>query len=91
MSSLGERRKGQYPDEFRVRAVRMVQESFEEYSSRKRNPHGCSGFLRSRVRPATQVLVRGVEPICAVLYEYGTPIAPNTYYEHRTRVMNGNL
>lgn len=25
----------------------------------------------------------GVEPICAVLTEHGTPIAPSTYYEHR--------
>ncbi len=30
---MGERRKGQYPDELRERAVRMVQESSEEYSS----------------------------------------------------------
>jgi putative transposase len=29
----------------------------------------------------------GVEPICAVLSEQGTPIAPSTYYEHRDRVM----
>ena len=27
----------------------------------------------------------GVEPICAVLTEQGTPIAPSTYYEHRQR------
>jgi len=27
----------------------------------------------------------GVEPICAVLAEQGTPIAPSTYYEHRNR------
>ena len=25
----------------------------------------------------------GVEPICVVLTEHGTPIAPSTYYEHR--------
>jgi putative transposase len=27
----------------------------------------------------------GVEPICAVLAEQGTPIAPSTFYEHRNR------
>jgi putative transposase len=27
----------------------------------------------------------GVEPICAALREQGIPIAPSTYYEHRTR------
>jgi putative transposase len=27
----------------------------------------------------------GVEPICAVLAEQGTPIAPSTFYEHRQR------
>ena len=27
----------------------------------------------------------GVEPICAVLAEQGTPIAPSTFYEHRHR------
>ena len=54
----------------------------------------CSGFLRGRARPATTELVRfiaehadqvtvdglrwGVEPICRVLTEHGTRIAPNT-------------
>jgi putative transposase len=33
----------------------------------------------------------GVEPICAVLSEHGTPIAPSTYYEHRDRVMGAAL
>jgi putative transposase len=33
----------------------------------------------------------GVEPICAVLTEHGTPIAPSTYYEHRDRVMHAEL
>jgi putative transposase len=33
----------------------------------------------------------GVEPICAVLSEHGTPIAPSTYYEHRDRVMHARL
>jgi putative transposase len=33
----------------------------------------------------------GVEPICAVLSEHGTPIAPSTYYEHRDRVTRGLL
>lgn len=32
-----------------------------------------------------------VEPICAVLSEQGTPIAPSTYYEHRDRVTQGIL
>jgi putative transposase len=27
----------------------------------------------------------GVEPICSVLTEHGLPIAPSTYYEHRTK------
>jgi putative transposase len=33
----------------------------------------------------------GVEPICAVLSEHGTPIAPSTYYEHRDRVVHARL
>ncbi|GAB3259452.1 hypothetical protein GCM10027456_38980 [Kineosporia babensis] len=40
---------------------------------------------------AVMELAWGVEPICAVLAEYGTPIAPSTYYEHRARVMDGCL
>ena len=28
----------------------------------------------------------GVEPICAVLSEHGTPIAPSTYYDARRRL-----
>jgi putative transposase len=31
----------------------------------------------------------GVEPICAVLSEYGTPIAPSTYYDARRRRPTG--
>ena len=31
-------------------------------------------------------LVWGVEPICTVLSEYGLPIAPSTYYDHRRRL-----
>jgi putative transposase len=31
-------------------------------------------------------LIWGVEPICRVLTEHGLPIAPSTYYDHRSRV-----
>jgi transposase-like protein len=67
----------------------------------QRDPQGGSGFLRGRARPATPDLVKfvaehadrttvdglrwGVEPICRVLCEHGTPIAPNTFYDARTR------
>ncbi|GAB11919.2 putative transposase, partial [Gordonia araii NBRC 100433] len=30
-------------------------------------------------------LVWGVDSMCQVLTEHGVPIAPSTYYEHRTR------
>ncbi len=59
------------------------------------------GFLRSRTRPATALILRyidehvgerhddglrwGVESICAALTELGAKIAPATYHEHRGR------
>ncbi|MEV5712202.1 IS3 family transposase [Actinoallomurus sp. NPDC052274] len=54
----------------------------------------AAGFLRGRARPAIQVLIAfidafkkvfGVEPICRVLSEHGTKIAPSTYYAARSR------
>ncbi|MFC4914113.1 IS3 family transposase [Actinomadura gamaensis] len=54
----------------------------------------AAGFLRGRARPATQVLIAfidafkrvfGVEPICRVLSEHGTKIAPSTYYAAKSR------
>ncbi|MBO2458105.1 IS3 family transposase [Actinomadura violacea] len=54
----------------------------------------AAGFLRGRARPAAQVLtafidafkkVFGVEPICRVLSEHGTKIAPSTYYAAKSR------
>jgi len=66
-------------------------------TDRPRGRHRALGRLH---RPATSDLVMfiaehadrttvdgqrwGVEPICAVLAEQGTPIAASTYYEHRT-------
>jgi putative transposase len=52
------------------------------------------GFLREGARPSTATLVTfiteyqdrfGVEPICAVLTEFGVAIAPSTYYAALTR------
>ncbi|MEU8798593.1 IS3 family transposase [Spirillospora sp. NPDC048819] len=60
----------------------------------ERDPESSGGFLRGRARPATQVLIAfidafrkvfGVEPICRVLSEHGTKIAPSTYYAARSR------
>ncbi|WP_370944453.1 IS3 family transposase [Amycolatopsis sp. cg5] len=54
----------------------------------------ASGFLREGARPSTATLVAfiteygdrfGVEPICAVLTEFGIKIAPSTYYAARVR------
>ncbi len=42
---MGERRKKQYPDELRERAVRMVQESSEEYSSQWAAINSIAGKL----------------------------------------------
>lgn len=42
---MGERRKGQYPDELRERAVRMVQESSEQYPSRWAAINSVAGKL----------------------------------------------
>ena len=42
-------------------------------------------FIESHLDRVTVDGLRwGVEPICRVLTEYGTPIAPSTYYEHKT-------
>src|SRR5699024_2906260 len=52
------------------------------------------GFFRAGARPATAEIVAfidahkaeyGVEPICAVLSEAGTKIAPSTYYAAKQR------
>src|SRR2546423_13130216 len=40
-------------------------------------PWRCASM---RVPTAKECLLRGVEPICAVLSEHGCPIAPSTYY-----------
>ncbi|MFC3448728.1 IS3 family transposase [Amycolatopsis speibonae] len=54
----------------------------------------ASGFLREGARPSTAALVAfiteyrdlfGVEPICAVLTEFGIKIAPSTYYAALSR------
>ena len=42
---MGERRKKQYPDELRERAVRMVQESSQEYSSQWAAINSIAGKL----------------------------------------------
>jgi putative transposase len=55
---------------------------------------GGVGFLREEARPSTAALVTfitnqkdrfGVEPICAVLTEFGHQIAPSTYCAALTR------
>lgn len=54
----------------------------------------ASSFFRAGGRLATAVAVQfiddhkerfGIEPICRVLPEPEVPIAPSTYYAHRTR------
>ncbi|WP_214371447.1 IS3 family transposase, partial [Pseudonocardia sp. H11422] len=60
----------------------------------KRDFEGGVGFLREGARPSTATLVAfitehkdrfGVEPICAVLTDFGAQIAPSTYYAARSR------
>ena len=72
--------------------MRRLRAEVRELRRAKRDPPGSSGFLRGGARPATQDLVRfvcvhaerrtvdgvrwGVEPICRVLTEHGTPDRP---------------
>ncbi|WP_304052032.1 IS3 family transposase, partial [Jatrophihabitans endophyticus] len=54
----------------------------------------ASSFFRAGARPAFAVVIAfvddhrerfGVAPICRVLTAHGVPIAPNSYYAHKTR------
>src|SRR3954451_21118636 len=95
----GRRRRPPGRDQRGVRRAAPPEGRGQRAAAGERDPQGGGGFLRGRARPATPDLVRfvaehadrvtvdglrwGVEPICRVLSEHGTPIAPSTFYDAR--------